>query len=242
MPSPRAIPGCATISALSASVTGAKFEDLGAQPSSIPEPTRSLLLNATEGDMLPASVTSSGVELWALCSRKTLRGGLDEARECPERAASEGVRDTGAKAISRICVRTRPSRSADGPDADRRSKPLALTMGDPAGDWPLRLRSMALARRSTRRRSVVRALRACPRARSKRAGRGARLERSPSRRVGSIFAEAAGAVRARLPVCPFSFAVPACRPARRRTQRTRDHRRHREPRCVARQDGAAAPW
>lgn len=66
--------GCATISALSASVTGAKFEDLGARkPSSIPEPTRSLLLNATEGDMLPASVTSSGVELWALCSRKTLK-------------------------------------------------------------------------------------------------------------------------------------------------------------------------
>ena len=66
--------GCATISALAASVTGAKFEDLGARkPSSIPEPTRSLLLNAAEGDMLPASVTSSGVELWALCSRKTLK-------------------------------------------------------------------------------------------------------------------------------------------------------------------------
>jgi peptidyl-prolyl cis-trans isomerase SurA len=66
--------GCATISGLAASVTGAKFEDLGARkPSSIPEPTRSLLLNASEGDMLPASVTSSGVELWALCSRKTLQ-------------------------------------------------------------------------------------------------------------------------------------------------------------------------
>jgi peptidyl-prolyl cis-trans isomerase SurA len=66
--------GCATISALSASVTGAKFEDLGTRkPSSIPEPTRSLLLTATEGDMLPASVTSSGVELWALCSRKILK-------------------------------------------------------------------------------------------------------------------------------------------------------------------------
>jgi peptidyl-prolyl cis-trans isomerase SurA len=65
--------GCATISALGASVTGAKFEDLGARkPSSIPEPTRSLLLNATEGDMLPPSVTSSGIELWALCSRKVL--------------------------------------------------------------------------------------------------------------------------------------------------------------------------
>jgi peptidyl-prolyl cis-trans isomerase SurA len=66
--------GCATISALAAQVTGAKFENLGARkPTSIPEPTRSLLLNATEGDILPPSVTPAGVELWALCSRKTLK-------------------------------------------------------------------------------------------------------------------------------------------------------------------------
>jgi peptidyl-prolyl cis-trans isomerase SurA len=62
--------GCASLPALAASV-GAKHEDLGARkPSSIPEPTRSLLLNARDGDLLPASVSQSGVELWALCGRK----------------------------------------------------------------------------------------------------------------------------------------------------------------------------
>lgn len=66
--------GCATISALATQVTGAKFENLGVRkPSSIPEPTRSLLRNASEGDILPPSVTSAGVELWALCSKKTIK-------------------------------------------------------------------------------------------------------------------------------------------------------------------------
>lgn len=62
--------GCASLPALAASA-GAKHEDLGARkPSTIPEPTRSLLLNARDGDLLPASVSQSGVELWALCGRK----------------------------------------------------------------------------------------------------------------------------------------------------------------------------
>ncbi len=31
-----------------------------------------MLLNASEGDLLPASVGQGGVELWALCSKKAL--------------------------------------------------------------------------------------------------------------------------------------------------------------------------
>ena len=62
---------CDSMPALAAAATGAKFEDLGSvKPSSIPEPTRTLLLNATEGDLLPSSIGSSGIELWALCGRK----------------------------------------------------------------------------------------------------------------------------------------------------------------------------
>ncbi|MDQ8700390.1 peptidylprolyl isomerase [Hyphomicrobium sp. LHD-15] len=74
--------GCATMSGLAASVPGAKFEDLGTRkPSSIPEPTRSLLLNASAGDLLPASIGQSTVELWALCSRKAQGGGDGSVRE-----------------------------------------------------------------------------------------------------------------------------------------------------------------
>jgi len=63
--------GCASLPELAQSV-GGKFEDLGPRkPSTLAEPTRSLLLNASEGDLLPASVGQTGVELWALCGRKS---------------------------------------------------------------------------------------------------------------------------------------------------------------------------
>ena len=66
--------GCANTRSLAGTVTGAKFEDLGVRkPSAVPEPTRTLLLNAAEGEMLPPSVGQAGIELWALCSRKVLK-------------------------------------------------------------------------------------------------------------------------------------------------------------------------
>jgi peptidyl-prolyl cis-trans isomerase SurA len=74
--------GCASMAGLAASVPGAKFEDLGTRkPASIPEPTRSLLLTASAGDLLPASVGQSSVELWALCGRKAQGSGDGTVRE-----------------------------------------------------------------------------------------------------------------------------------------------------------------
>ncbi len=72
--------GCASLPELAQSV-GGKFEDLGPRkPSTLAEPTRSLLLNASEGDLLPASVGQTGIELWALCGRKSDTG-ASSARE-----------------------------------------------------------------------------------------------------------------------------------------------------------------
>lgn len=68
--------GCNSMPVLAAAAAGAKFEDLGMRkPASIPEPTRSLLLNASDGDLLPASVSGGGIELWALCGRKAQQEG-----------------------------------------------------------------------------------------------------------------------------------------------------------------------
>jgi peptidyl-prolyl cis-trans isomerase SurA len=65
--------GCAQMSANATAVAGARFENLGPRsPSSIPEPTRSLLLSARDGEMLPPTVAGTGVEVWAVCSRKTV--------------------------------------------------------------------------------------------------------------------------------------------------------------------------
>ena len=51
----------------------AKFDEMRyIKPSTFPEPTRSMLLGAKDGDMLPPSTTSGGVELYAVCGRRTI--------------------------------------------------------------------------------------------------------------------------------------------------------------------------
>jgi peptidyl-prolyl cis-trans isomerase SurA len=63
--------GCPTTAVAAQVVAGAKFEDLGTmKPSKIGEPTRSLLLSAKDGDILPPSVGGGGVELWIVCGRQ----------------------------------------------------------------------------------------------------------------------------------------------------------------------------
>ena len=79
---------CKTMAPLAGSVTGAKFEDLGARkPSTLTEPTRSLLLSAKDGDMLPPVVGGGGVELYAVCSRQVVK-----ADEQKRTAAQEELR------------------------------------------------------------------------------------------------------------------------------------------------------
>lgn len=71
---------CASVQALAAKVHGAKYENVGSRKSSaIPEPTRTMLLNAQDGEMLPPLVGNGGVELWIVCGRDVVKGN-DEAR------------------------------------------------------------------------------------------------------------------------------------------------------------------
>ncbi len=65
---------CKTAGSIAAGVPGAKFEDLGKRrPSAFTEPTRTLLLNAKDGEMLPPSVGEGGIELYAVCGRDVLK-------------------------------------------------------------------------------------------------------------------------------------------------------------------------
>lgn len=65
---------CKTAGSIAAGVPGAKFEEtVRRRPSSIPEPTRTLLLNAAPGEMLPPSVADGAIELWAVCGRDILK-------------------------------------------------------------------------------------------------------------------------------------------------------------------------
>jgi peptidyl-prolyl cis-trans isomerase SurA len=62
---------CSGMSALAARVKGARFEDLGVRkPAQVAEPFRTFLLNAKEGEMVPANPGVAGIELYALCQRR----------------------------------------------------------------------------------------------------------------------------------------------------------------------------
>ncbi len=78
--------GCASAPGLVKQTSGARLENLGPRrPDAIPEPTRSLLLNARDGEMLPATVGQTGVELWMVCGRKVVKG----SEQAEERAKDE---------------------------------------------------------------------------------------------------------------------------------------------------------
>ncbi len=71
--------GCRSTQELVKGVEDARFESLANQEAkSVAEPTRSLLLNAKDGEMVPPALASTGVELYAVCGRKTVK--VDEEK------------------------------------------------------------------------------------------------------------------------------------------------------------------
>jgi peptidyl-prolyl cis-trans isomerase SurA len=73
----RRFKGCQTTRKLASATPGARFEDLGPKKAeTVPEPTRSLLLNAADGQMAPPATTSRGIELYVVCSRDAVHGSL----------------------------------------------------------------------------------------------------------------------------------------------------------------------
>ncbi len=46
--------------------------------STIPEPTRTLLLNASDGEMLPPTVGDGAVELYVVCGRDSVQTALEK--------------------------------------------------------------------------------------------------------------------------------------------------------------------
>ncbi len=64
---------CAELKTLATQAGGSRYEDLGlVKPASIPEPTRTMLMNTQDGNLLPPTVGTGGIELWAVCGRKVV--------------------------------------------------------------------------------------------------------------------------------------------------------------------------
>lgn len=69
----RKFAGCRSLGELAKSVPGAKLDEMRfIKPSTIPEPTRSMLLSAKDGDMVPPSTATAGVEIYAVCGRRAV--------------------------------------------------------------------------------------------------------------------------------------------------------------------------
>ena len=67
--------GCKNMAGLVKDAADARFEDLKyVRPSSLPEPTRSLLLMAKDGDVLPPATLANGIEIYAVCGRRVVKG------------------------------------------------------------------------------------------------------------------------------------------------------------------------
>jgi peptidyl-prolyl cis-trans isomerase SurA len=63
--------GCKSLAGLAKDIPNAKFEDLKyVKPNTFAEPTRSLLLYAKDGDLLPPTPTLAGIEVYAVCGRR----------------------------------------------------------------------------------------------------------------------------------------------------------------------------
>lgn len=66
--------GCKSTETIAAGAPGARFEEIGRRsPSNFQEPTRSLLLNAKDGEMLPPAMGPNGIELWVVCGREVVK-------------------------------------------------------------------------------------------------------------------------------------------------------------------------
>jgi peptidyl-prolyl cis-trans isomerase SurA len=67
--------GCKNMAGLVKEVSDAKFEDSKyVRPGNLPEPTRSMLLLAKDGDVLPPAALANGIEIYAVCGRRPVKG------------------------------------------------------------------------------------------------------------------------------------------------------------------------
>jgi peptidyl-prolyl cis-trans isomerase SurA len=83
------ISGCSAMGGLAKEVN-ARFEDLKyIKPSAISEPTRSMLLNARDGDVLPPTTTPGGIEIYAVCSRRSIKADEKEREKAQEELAQK---------------------------------------------------------------------------------------------------------------------------------------------------------
>jgi len=81
--------GCKAMAGLAKEVN-ARFEDMKyIKPSTISEPMRSMLLNARDGDVLPPATVAAGIEIFAVCGRRSIKADEKERERAQEELAQK---------------------------------------------------------------------------------------------------------------------------------------------------------
>ena len=81
--------GCAGMATLAQTVQGARFEDMKfIKATTLSEPARSLALGAKDNEMLPPQTGNRGVELYAVCERRSTASNEDRRQEAAEELQS----------------------------------------------------------------------------------------------------------------------------------------------------------
>jgi len=82
--------GCKSMAGLAGAAGGAKFEDLKyVKPSTFGEPTRSMLLSAKDGDVLPPTTAGAGIEIYAVCGRRPIKVDEKEREKAQQELAAK---------------------------------------------------------------------------------------------------------------------------------------------------------
>jgi peptidyl-prolyl cis-trans isomerase SurA len=93
----RQFDGCKSMAGLAKDGANARFEDLKfIKPSSLPEPTRSMLLSAKDGDVLPPATAGAGIEIYAVCGRRSIKADEKQREKAQEELAQREF-ETAAK-------------------------------------------------------------------------------------------------------------------------------------------------
>lgn len=87
---------CEALAGLVRSLSGTSVRDIGRKSADdIPQPTRALLLAADNGQMTPPSLTASGIELYAVCGRRSVRVNSEQRQEVQAKLIDEEFQRLG---------------------------------------------------------------------------------------------------------------------------------------------------
>ena len=77
--------GCKSMPDLARGLGDARFDDLKfIRPTTMSEPTRSMLLSARDGDVLPPVAAPGGIEVYAVCSRRAIKADEKQQQKAAE--------------------------------------------------------------------------------------------------------------------------------------------------------------